>query len=94
MFLRALRESLLFSTGIVGEETFKAKSGVWQGACTSCPLSTFFIDSTIDAVASAGLDSWLGNLHCILFMDDTAVLASSMEKLLQKVILLKNALMI
>ena len=89
-FLRALRESLLFSTGIVGKETFKAKSGVRQGATTSCPLFTFFIDSTIDAVTSAGPDSWLGNLHCILFMDDTAVLASSREKLLQKVILLKK----
>ena len=52
------------------------------------PLDAF-IDSTIDVVASAGPDSWLGNLHCILFMDDTAVLASSREKVLQKVILLK-----
>ena len=65
-------------------------SGVHQGACTSCPLFTFFIDETVQAVSQAGPDDWLGDLHLLLFMDDTVIFSSTREKLEEKLYLLKR----
>jgi hypothetical protein len=48
--------------------------------CTSCPLFVFFIEPTIDAISSLGPDNWLGDLHCLLLMDDTVILASSQRE--------------
>ena len=70
-FLKAVGASLVHSMGMVGGETFSTFTGVRQGASSSCPLFTFFIDSTIEAIASFGPDGWLGNLHTLLFMDDS-----------------------
>ena len=50
-YLRAIGESLKQSTGIIGDLTFGASSGVRQGACTSCPLFTYFVDETVQAVS-------------------------------------------
>ena len=76
--------------GVIGDKTFKATSGVKQGGCTSCPLFTFYIDSTVDALHDMGPDGWLKCLHMVLFMDDTAVFATSSEKLAQKLRKLKE----
>ena len=78
------------STGVIGDKTFKATSGVKQGGCTSCPLFTFYVDSTVDALHDMGPDGWLKHLHMVLFMDDTAVFATSREKLAQKLRKLKE----
>ena len=78
------------STGVIGDKTFIATSGVKQGGCTSCPLFTFYIDSTVDALHDMGPDGWLKHLHMVLFMDDTAVFATSREKLAQKLRKLKE----
>ena len=61
-----------------------------QGGCTSCPLFTCFIDTTIEAIACTGPDGWLGSLHCLLLMDDTVVFATSRHKLEEKLKSLKS----
>ena len=80
----------MHSMGMVGGETFSTFTGMRQGASSSCPLSTFFIDSTIEAMASFSPDGWLGNLHTLLFMDDTVIFATSRGNLHKKLFLLKE----
>ena len=49
-----------------------------------------YVESTIEAVSSGGPDGWLGDLHSLLLMDDTAVLATSRESMLRKLTALKK----
>ena len=80
----------MHSMRMVGRETFSTFTGVRQGASSSCPLFTFFIDSTIEAIESFGPDGWLGNLHTLLFMDDTVIFTTSRGNLHKKLFLLKE----
>ena len=89
-FLLALQASMQSSIGVIGQSTFSATSGVKQGAPTSCPLFTCFIDETVKALKQTGPDSWLEDLHCLLLMDDTVIFASSRDKLKEKLCALKR----
>jgi len=89
-FLGALQHSMT-SSGVIGNDIFSTSLGVKQGGSTSCNSFTAYIDPTIDAVKSSGPDSWLGDIHILLLMDDTVVLASSREKMTQKLQRLKYA---
>ena len=88
--MRALLNTLHGSTGVIGKEQFRASSGVRQGGASSCPVFTFFIDPTIEAISSTGPDGWLEGIHCLLLMDDTVVFATSREKLAEKLGKLKQ----
>ena len=90
-FLRAIKASMKCSTGYIGSDVFQATMGVKQGGCTSCPLFTFYIDYTVKDMQQEEPDSWLGSLHMLLFMDDTAVFATSRKKLQGKLERLKQA---
>ena len=61
---------------------FEATSGVRQGGCTSCPLFTFFIDCTIEALSTSGADGWLGDIHTLLLMDDTVLFDTNRARVL------------
>ena len=87
-FLKALRDSMVQSVGVIGNEQFEATSGVKQGGCTSCSIFTFYIDETVRAVKQYGQDGWLNDL--LLFMDDTVVFATSKIALQQKLLALKQ----
>ena len=87
-FLLALKSCLMGSSCQIGSETFATTAGVRQGASSSCPLFTCFIDPIVDAIATAGDDDWLKDMHSILLMDDTAVLATSREQMAKKLRLL------
>ena len=89
VFLMAIAASLVNCTGLIGSMYFDTSAGVRQGASTSCPLFTFFIDATILAVNAYGPDGWLGCLHILLLMDDTVIFATSRESLQAKLKLLK-----
>lgn len=78
-------------SGKIGNETFEASAGVRQGGSLSCPLFTFYIDSTIDAINATGPDDWLEFLHCLLLVDDTVVFASTRERLILKLRSLKQS---
>ena len=88
-FLSAIASTLTNSSGVIGSESFQATAGVRQGASLSCSLFILYVESTIEAVSSSGPDGWLGNLHSLLLMDDTAVLATSRESMLRKLTALK-----
>ncbi len=90
-FLQAVAASMKNSLGTIGREAFSANAGVRQGASISCPLFTFFIESTIDAIATSGPDGWLGNLQTLLLMNDTVILATSRKQMYKKLKLLKTS---
>ena len=89
-FKKAIAASFSQVSGLIGSEKFSTSAGVRQGASTSCPLFTFVIDPTVDAVATDGPDGWLDTLHSLLLMDDTVVFATSRERLVQKLTQLKQ----
>ena len=90
LFLKALVASFNQSSGVIGNDSFKTSAGVRQGASSSCPLFTFFIDATVDAIAADGPDGWLEELHSLLLMDDTAVFATSRKSMEKKLKRLKK----
>ena len=49
----------------------------------------FFAWGIIKAISQCGEDGWLGTLHCLMQMDDTAVLATSRNSLINKLRKLK-----
>ena len=83
-YLQAIANSLKETTNVLGDVCFKSSSGVKQGAANSSSLFTFYINSTIRALKNGGSDGYLENLHCLLFMDDTAILATSRDALQSK----------
>ena len=83
-FLSAIASTLTNSKGVIGSETFHTSAGVRQGACLSSPLFILYVESTIEAISSDGLDGWFDNLHSLVFMDDTVILATSRESMLRK----------
>jgi hypothetical protein len=88
-FLHALKHSMT-STGQIGTENFPTSAGVKQGSSTSCNSFTSYIDPTIAAVKEIGPDSWLGDLHILLFMDDTVIFATTKTGLINKLRRLKR----
>jgi len=89
-FLLALQRSLIDASGVVGQATFTTTAGVKQGGGTSCPLFTFFIDATVRELRQYGSDGWIEDLSSLLFMDDTAIIATSRQALEQKLQILKQ----
>ena len=87
-YLNALAASIKVTRNALGSEIFTSSSGVKQGAANSCSLFTFYINSTVRAIKSFGNDGFLENLHCLLYMDDTVVLATTREAMQKKLTLL------
>ena len=87
-YLKALQQSTS-STGYIGTQKFETSSGVRQGGGTSCSTFVCHIDPTINTVSETGPDSWLENLHILLYMDDTVIFATSREKMIEKLNKLK-----
>ena len=86
-FLLALACSLVCSLSSIGSQYFQTSSG----ASTSCPLFTFFIYATVEAICTFGPDGWLNDLHTLLLMDDTVIFATSKSRLEEKLKLLKRS---
>ena len=65
--------------------TIEADVGVRQGAPTSCTLFVLYIDQLMRMLHEEHSDEdFLGQLHALLLMDDTVILATSREKCEQK----------
>jgi len=90
-FIDAIKASYVSTRGQIGLSSFTADTGVRQGACTSCPFFTFFVDPIVAAIKTSGPDAWLHELHTLLLMDDTIVLATSRQKMEEKLLLLKQS---
>ena len=65
--------------------------GVRQGSPTSCFLFTLLVNDLIKNLKDqCSADGYLGWLHVLMLMDDTAILASSRERALEKVKILSD----
>ena len=65
--------------------------GVRQGSPTSCLLFTLIVNDLIrNLKEQCAPDSYLGWLHSLMLMDDTIIFASTRERALQKVRILRD----
>ena len=60
--------------------TILTNTGVKQGSPSSGFLFTFFINPLIRLFKELGSDGFLQDLHCLLMMDDSVILATSRER--------------
>lgn len=77
------------TTNILGTTVITATIGVRQGSPTSCYLFVIFVDVLILLIKSkCSVEPILGWLHTLMLMDDTVILATSREKMAEKLKLL------
>lgn len=71
--------------------TINTSLGVKQGAATSCLLFIIYVDRMIKMInACSTSDDFLGNLHTLLLMDDTVLLATNRKRLKTKFEIVQN----
>ena len=79
------------TNSIIGTAIVTACIGVRQGSPTSCWLFVAFLDSMVklfkDTCVADGFLEWL---HLLVLMDDTVIFATSRERMLHKISLLKR----
>lgn len=83
-FLHAIYQSLQCTEMLIGEQTLVTTKGIKQGQPSSCPLFTFALDFISEELSKLPEDSWLGKTNSLLFMDDTALLATSRTEMNNK----------
>ena len=83
-FLSALTHMLRNTTNIIGSHYSCATAGVKQGSPTSSSLFNFYINDTITRIKQHQPDGFLKELHILLFMDDTVILATSRQTMIDK----------
>lgn len=77
------------TTSILGSTIITSTIGVRQGSPTSCYLFIIFVDVLILLIKSkCSPEPILGWLHTLMLMDDTVILATSREKMAEKLKLL------
>ena len=85
IMLHALRNMYKSTYNILNSITISTSSGVRQGAPTSCLLFITYVDKMIKIIKEAvPVDGFLGELHALMLMDDTVILATSREMCLNK----------
>ena len=80
----ALMSMYKVTTSILGSTTITASIGVRQGSPTSCFLFVLFVDMLIRKLKQCGDDGLLVWLHALMLMDDTVLLATSKDRLKEK----------
>ena len=83
-FLQAIANSFRITGNLLGKEHFVSYGGVKQGTANSCALFTFYLNGTIRKLKEFGEDGFMGNLHYLLVMDHTVVLATSRKAMTKK----------
>ena len=87
--LGALISMYTNTTSFLGSTVITSTIGVRQGSPTSCYLFIIFVDVLILLLKSrCSPEPILGWLHCLMLMDDTVILATSREKMAEKLKLL------
>ena len=87
--LGALISMYTNTSNILGSTVITSTIGVRQGSPTSCYLFIIFVDVLILMLKSkCSPEPILGWLHCLMLMDDTVILATSREKMMEKLQLL------
>ena len=87
--LSALMSMYSNTTNVLGSTVITSTIGVRQGSPTSCYLFIIFVDVLILMLKSkCSAEPILGWLHCLMLMDDTIILATTREKMMEKLQLL------
>ena len=85
IMLFAIAAMYKVTKSILGIAIVTAIIGVRQGSPTSCFLFNLFVDTLITMFKErCGSDGFLNWLHILMLMDDTVILATSRNKLLEK----------
>ena len=78
--LYALRNMYKTTYNILNSTAISTSTGVRQGAPTSCLLFITYVDKMIKMIKEkVPFDGYLGDLHALMLMDDTVILATSRE---------------
>ena len=84
VMLAALTSMYTVTQFLLGTTLITAVLGVKQGSPSSCFLFILFVDELVRSMKLSPPDGLLGWLHLLVLMDDTVIIATSHEKLCQK----------
>ena len=85
VMLLAIVEMYKVTKCLLGGSIITASAGVRQGSPTSCFLFIIFVNTLVKLIKdNSPADGFLGWLHLLMLMDDTIILATSRERLIQK----------
>ena len=78
--------SLLYSNIklVFQSATISTSIGVKQGSASSCMFFVIFLDIMVRMINTVRNDGFLESLHALLLMDDTALLATNRERIIEK----------
>ena len=83
-FLRALMAIYKHTLNVLNSEYIKATIGVKQGGPMSCILFIIYLNVMVIMIKTLGDDSFLRDLHLMVLMDDTVLVASTKEMVIKK----------
>ena len=83
-FLKALMAIYKHTLNVLNSEYIKATMGVKQGGPMSCILFIIYLNVMVIMMKTLGNDSFLRDLHMMVLMDDTVLVASSKEQIIKK----------
>ena len=85
IMLYALKNMYKTTYNVLNSISISSSSGVRQGAPTSCLLFITYVDKMVKMIKEAvPVDGFLGDLHVLMLMDDTVILATSIEMCIRK----------
>ncbi len=91
VMLGAIAAMYRVTQSVLGTAVFATTVGVRQGSPTSCLLFILFVNDLIKLVKeNCADDGFLSWLHILVLMDDTVLLATTRERMLHKLSLLKS----
>ena len=83
-FLRTLKAIYGCTKFILRSAVISATVGVKQGSPMSCLLFVFYLDQMVRLLRRHPPDGFLEHLHCLLYMDDTVLMATSRQACTEK----------
>ena len=83
-FLRALIAIYKDTINILNSEYVRSTVGVKQGGPMSCLLFVIYLNVLALMLKAFGNDSFLLDVHALMLMDDTVLLASTRKKMIEK----------
>ena len=89
-FLRALIAIYKNTINILNSEYVKATIGVKQGGPMSCLLFVIYLNVLAVSLRLIGKDSFLVDTHALMLMDDTVLLASTRDRIIEKFTILMD----
>ena len=84
VMLRAIVSIYKKTINILNSEYVRSTIGVKQGGPMSCVLFVIYLNVLAVMLKCIGNDSYLGDLHALMLMDDTVLLGTTREKIIEK----------